>query len=471
MFIAFAISLSLALLKSLFSNELNTIILYATELILFAGAYIYFRNFSKKTYIFPFIGVTMASLFSGAGIYITGGGITIIFIMFFLTIFASIHFNKYVFSIGFIMGIVVIVLTVFTGTNDLEVLKTNFATIMLLYLLSGLMLSVLIHLNGEQGKKIQKLILESEHNAEEQKNQKQRIQHNMSNILNEVAYSNERIQNSLVAQNEMSSSLNEISVASQQQSEQIGYISNNAGETYQVMNQLQQLLDKLSSEAEKTQEITTLGEEKVYLFGQEAHQIHTFVEDLNKTLFDLTVNIKETNSYSDKIKGISEQTNLLALNASIEAARAGEAGKGFSVVAEEIRKLAESTKQTADNITVNLQKVNNDNNASLKKMETSQQSFESVLDTSEEIVSYFKELKEVFNSLKSELQVSRGLAHDVLDKSQSVEKSTTELAAILEETSASLEQMNTTVETVTIDNEKIAASMNATTENAKELLK
>ncbi len=64
---------------------------------------------------------------------------------------------------------------------------------------------------------------------------------------------------------------------------------------------------------------------------------------------------EETKNVSVFIREIANQTNMLGLNAAIEAARAGEMGRGFSVVADEVRKLALNSAHATESIESSLQ--------------------------------------------------------------------------------------------------------------------
>lgn len=74
------------------------------------------------------------------------------------------------------------------------------------------------------------------------------------------------------------------------------------------------------------------------------------VENVVKTMTDITSSSQKIAAITGVIDSIAFQTNILALNAAVEAARAGEEGRGFAVVAGEVRNLAQRSAQAAKEI-------------------------------------------------------------------------------------------------------------------------
>ncbi|KAJ49624.1 ligand-binding sensor protein [Clostridium tetanomorphum] len=127
------------------------------------------------------------------------------------------------------------------------------------------------------------------------------------------------------------------------------------------------------------------------ILSENFSQISATMEELSASSIDVTnnqhdlgeeiINVKkisiEINSILDSIKSIADQTKMLGLNAAIEAARAGEAGRGFGVVATEIRKLSENSKDTALKIVDLTSKIQNSVDKTVEKsnatLETTEQ--------------------------------------------------------------------------------------------------
>lgn len=123
-------------------------------------------------------------------------------------------------------------------------------------------------------------------------------------------------------------------------------------------------------------------------------------EVLNKEILQVKSIASEINSILAEIKSIADQSKMLGLNAAIEAARAGEMGKGFGVVAAEMRKLSESSKETAvkaDKLTAEIAKsVDKTLEASSSTINTTSQQAAAIQETNasiEEVTGMADELR------------------------------------------------------------------------------
>jgi len=84
--------------------------------------------------------------------------------------------------------------------------------------------------------------------------------------------------------------------------------------------------------------------------GKRASHATDIARQTDENISGLVDISKNVGAIVEMIRSIAEQTNLLALNATIEAARAGDAGKGFAVVASEVKTLAGNTAKATDDI-------------------------------------------------------------------------------------------------------------------------
>lgn len=111
---------------------------------------------------------------------------------------------------------------------------------------------------------------------------------------------------------------------------------------------------------ERSKRVFGIAQDLASAFGQITHAVNELSGDIQK-LAEMNNEIAEesgkaagyavkTTEVLNFIKKIASQTNLLGLNASIEAARAGNAGRGFDVVANEIRKMSINTTDSTDKI-------------------------------------------------------------------------------------------------------------------------
>lgn len=225
------------------------------------------------------------------------------------------------------------------------------------------------------------------------------------------------------------------------------------------INNMGILIEKI---VDSVQELDYLSGQMHLADSESTKIIHELSESNDKTteaIKKIEVSVHTTNESVTRIQeavnliaSIASETSLLALNASIEAARAGEAGRGFSVVATQISKLSEDSEQSTKTIEEIIHQLTLDSEASVKVMnEVNEiiaeqqrkldQTKEKFNDVSDGIDNSMKESR-LIHSQAGECDSERGKVVDVI---QSLSAVSQENAASTEQTTASMQELNATI--------------------------
>ena len=141
------------------------------------------------------------------------------------------------------------------------------------------------------------------------------------------------------------------------------------------------------------------------------------------------------------IEGIAFQTNILALNAAVEAARAGEQGRGFAVVAAEVRALAQRSAVAAKEIRELIAK-------SAEQISEGTTQMTNAGKTIDEVVHSVKEVSELIQLITSATKEQATGIAQVNEAVTQLDTVTQQNAALVEESAASAEGLNSSAATL-----------------------
>lgn len=470
MLIAFSVAIAGALIVCFINKDWGEAYIYGVGLAVYFIGYFIISRLLKRHVWFPYFMLIIAYSVMTAYMYLFGGKFETVAIFFFLLFLSTAHFITSVFLLGYILGILGLTMIYFIPIADqADVLHESFLALLTAYLLSGMVSLIVIRLNQKQYEQIEALLVQSGEEAKGKEAQRQALETNVQTIVQLISNVNGRVQNNVIAQNELASAIAEVATGSNEESDRIVSITENAQNTIQQMNELVRELGGLKDEFQQSKAVVDNGNHLSDQLSTNMGGLQEHIQSLSTTFDALTNNLQETTGFLDEIVEVSNQTNLLALNASIEAARAGEAGQGFSVVATEIRHLAETTNSIVEKITGNLHIVHETNTTALQQMHDNLKQVNQQIGDTEQVNQAFDQVAVSIDTLDTQLDAFEALAVDVEKNATNIGDATTDLSAIIEEASASLEEMSATVDNLHQDNQEIANDMKETETTALQM--
>lgn len=379
-------------------------------------------------------------------------------LLYFIIGLAAIYMDTKVLVSAALLGFLANTVFIWTYHSALPLDVKNYATVYLLYML----VSILLGFQLAIAKKLSENINESHKQTEELLLQDRQIRKTVENstlsLTELVQFVKNKSHENYEASREMNDSIGEIAAGIQIQSDTITEITVSLERSNDVVLETSELVNKLHEDAIVAEKVTNNGEVLVTRLREDLSISFGDMEKINEQMTSLAELVKETASFAKTIQEIADQTNLLALNASIEAARAGDSGKGFAVVAEEVRKLADVTRKTATQISENLTNVINGTEGTMEAVTITGENITGNLQLAIDTKDAFTKIQDTFSGLKEDISQYDFLTKKILDSSRSIEESINEFSSVIEQASATLQELSSTIGLQTSQHEVLLQS-------------
>ena len=164
----------------------------------------------------------------------------------------------------------------------------------------------------------------------------------------------------------------------------------------------------------------------------------TMVGQVVTTMDAISSSSKKVSEIIGVIDSIAFQTNILALNAAVEAARAGEQGRGFAVVATEVRTLAGRSAQAAKEIKALI-------GESVEKIGTGTRQVADAGAAMHDIVSQVQRVADLIAEISSSTSEQTVGIGQVSNAVSQLDQVTQQNAALVEESAAAADSLNSQV--------------------------